>query len=147
PISVRPTLRGGRPDWPPRARSPPAGRRRTTRTGRGSSARRGDPRGDRLADLGSRGLAPEVTREKRALRDLLLERGHDRACRVRVAEVLEHHRARPDLGDRVSDAPAGDVGGGAVYRLEHRRLLPPRGDVAAGGRAERACEGRAGVGA
>ena len=38
-----------------------------------------------------------------------------------MAEVFEHHRARPDLADRIGDALAVDVGRRTVHRLEQRR--------------------------
>ena len=42
-------------------------------------------------------------------------------------KCVEHHRARPDLADRVGDAAPGDVGRRAVHRLEHRRDIRARG--------------------
>jgi hypothetical protein len=52
--------------------------------------------------------------------------------RVRMSQVLEHQRARPDLADRIRDALAGDVGRRAVHRLEQRRELALGIDVADG---------------
>ncbi len=49
-----------------------------------------------------------------------------------LAEMAKHHRARPDLADRVGDALAGDVGRRAVHRLEHRRVFLLGIDVGAG---------------
>ena len=63
-----------------------------------------------------------------------------------MAQVLEHHRAGPDLGDRIRDALAGDVGCRAVNRLEHRRILLLGIDVAARRQPDRAGDGRAEVG-
>ena len=37
-----------------------------------------------------------------------------------MTEMLEHHRASPDLPDRVGDSPSVDVGCGAVHRFEQR---------------------------
>jgi hypothetical protein len=38
-------------------------------------------------------------------------------------EMVEHHRRRPDLADRIGDALAGDVRRRAVHRLEQRGEL------------------------
>src|SRR5215210_4885134 len=57
---------------------------------------------------------------------------HDGFARFGVPEVLEHHRAGPDLAYRVRDAPASNVGGRAVHRLEHGRELPLRVEVGGG---------------
>ena len=51
---------------------------------------------------------------------------HDRivgglVAAVAVAQEVEHHRARPDHGDRVGDALAGDVRRRTMHRLEQRR--------------------------
>ena len=46
---------------------------------------------------------------------------HDAVGGVALAEVLEHERGRVDGGQRVGDALARDVVGGAVHRLEQRR--------------------------
>ena len=59
-------------------------------------------------------------------REHALDRADDRVVRLAVAEEVEHHRARPDLPDRVGDAPAGDVGRRAVHRLEQRRMTARR---------------------
>ena len=63
-----------------------------------------------------------------------------------MAEVVEHHRARPDLPDRVGDPLPRDVGGGPVHGLEHRRVLPLRVEVRGGGDADRARDGGAEIG-
>ena len=63
-----------------------------------------------------------------------------------LAEMLEHHRARPDLADRVGDAAAGDVGRRAVHRLEHRGVFALGVDVAGGRDADRADAGRPEIG-
>ena len=63
-----------------------------------------------------------------------------------MTEVLEHHGARPDLADRVGDPLAGDVGGAAVHRLEHRGEGALGVDVAAGRDGDRAGGGRPEVG-
>src|SRR6266853_4463982 len=76
--------------------------------------------GDRLSDVAGRGLAADVARA-RSLGQHALDGAHDGLARVLVSEVLEHHRARPDLSDRVRDVLSGDVGSRAVHRLEHRR--------------------------
>src|SRR4051812_6615165 len=53
---------------------------------------------DGLADVGGRRLAADVARP-RSFGQHALDRAHDRGGRVLVAQVLEHHRARPDLPD------------------------------------------------
>src|SRR5690606_18687773 len=52
---------------------------------------------------------------------------------VGLAEVVEHHRRREDRGDGVGLLLAGDVGGRAVHRLEHRRAGAGGDQVAGGG--------------
>src|SRR5439155_1149041 len=59
------------PDGQPAARSVRSRRSPSRVAGGRSSARRRDPRGDRLADLAGRGHAPQVAREKLPLLDLL----------------------------------------------------------------------------
>src|SRR5258706_12528991 len=98
--------------------------------------------GDRLADVAGRGLSADVARA-RSLGQHALDRAHDGPARVLVSEVLEHHRARPDLSDGVRDVLSGDVGGRAVHRLEHRRELALGVDVARGRDADRSGAGGA----
>src|SRR3712207_8702128 len=43
-----------------------------------------------------------------------------------LAEMLEHHCARPDLPDRIGNTLAGNVRRGAVNGLEERREFPLR---------------------
>src|SRR5262249_62142967 len=61
-------------------------------------------------------------------------------------EVVEQHAGREDGGQRVGDALAGDVGGGAVDRFEHAGVGPLRVDVGAGGHAHAAGDDGAQVG-
>src|SRR6267154_209510 len=98
--------------------------------------------GDRLADVAGRGLAADVARA-RPLGQHALDRAHDGLARVLLAQVLEHHRAGPDLSDGVRDVLSGDVGGRAVHRLEHRREFALGVDVARGRDADRAGAGGA----
>ena len=60
--------------------------------------------------------------------------------------MLEHHRTRPDLADRVGDAAAGNVGCRAMHRLEHRGVFACGVDVARGCYADRADHGGAEIG-
>src|SRR5258708_17702891 len=76
--------------------------------------------GDSLSDVGGRSLAADVARA-RALGEHALDRAHDGLARVLLAQVLEHHRARPDLSDGGRDVFSGDVRGRAGHRLEHPR--------------------------
>ena len=129
--------------------------------GGGPGLRRSDPAvGDddratiRLADIcrdGAaaflrRGVAGEIAGAAGGGGEHLLDRAHDRGGGVRLAEMLEHHRRRPDLADRVGDALAGDVGRRAVDRLEQRRDRAIGVDVAARRDADRAGAGRAEIG-
>src|SRR6058998_891947 len=52
--------------------------------------------GDRLTDLAGRRAAAEVARPRLAVLHQPLDRRDHRARCVGVAEVLEHHRTRPD---------------------------------------------------
>ena len=58
-----------------------------------------------------------------------------------MAEVFEHHRARPDLADWIGDAFAVDVGRRPVHGFEQRRKFTFRIDV---GRRRNAYRSRAG---
>src|SRR4051812_34865711 len=83
---------------------------------------------DRLSQLFRRSLSAHVARP-RAFGEDALDGPYDRVAGVLVTEVLEHHRARPDLADGVRDALSGDVGRGPMHRLEHRGELALRGQV------------------
>src|SRR4029077_18102106 len=88
----------------------------------------------------------EIARARFRIGQHLLDRLDDRGGGFRLAEMIEHHRGRPDLPDRVGDALTGDVRRRAVHRLEHGRVFALRIDVAAGRNADRAGAGRAEVG-
>src|SRR5437660_1040177 len=77
---------------------------------------------DGLAHLFRARLPTHVARS-RTFANHRLDRAHDGLARLLVTEVLEHHRARPDLPHRVRDPLPGDVRRGPVHRLEHRRVL------------------------
>ncbi len=62
------------------------------------------------------------------------------------AEMIEHHGRRPDLANGVGDAFAGDVGGGAMDRLEEGGEAAFGVDVAGGSDADGAGAGGAEVG-
>ena len=76
------------------------------------------------------GLPLEVAGAQLRLGQHRLDRRDDRRRGLALAEMLQHHRGRPDLPDRVGDALAGDVRGRAVHRLEQRREVALRVDVA-----------------
>ena len=59
-----------------------------------------------------------------------------------LAQMLQHHGRGPERPDRVRDALAGDVEGGAVDGLEHRGRLPLRVQVRGRGDPERASQRR-----
>jgi len=65
--------------------------------------------GDGLSAGGGVGSAAEIAGAELLLGQDLLDRLDDRGRGVVLAEMLEHHRARPDLADRVGDALPGDV--------------------------------------
>src|SRR5271169_2619865 len=89
-------------------------------------ARAGSDRpGDRLADFFGARAAAQVRRVRTFPEDVF-DRVEHGVRGLAVAEKLEHHRARPDLADRVRDVPAHDVGRRAVDRLEQRGVLSLR---------------------
>src|SRR3546814_4388830 len=93
---IRPPPRSTRTDtlvpYPTLFRSPPAG----------SSCGR-HRLGDGLADILGAGIAAHVAGARAALGQHDLDRPLDRPRRVGMAEMVEHHRAGPDLADRVGD--------------------------------------------
>src|SRR5918999_1943484 len=66
--------------------------------------------GGASAKIGRQGLAP--------LGDEL-DRPHETGRGAPLAEMIEHHGGRPEGAERIGDALADDVEGGAVDRLEH----------------------------
>src|SRR5436190_18511109 len=50
-----------------------------------------------------------------------LDRLHETSGRFFLAEMVQHHRCGPERCDRICDALAGNIEGGTVYWLEHRR--------------------------
>src|SRR5438132_12583873 len=87
--------------------------------------------GNSGTDLRGRGLSTEIRRLDLALREHAADRRDDAIVRGALAEVIEHHRARPDRADRVRDSLARDIGRRAVNRFEHRWSRPLGIDVAA----------------
>ncbi|MNO76267.1 hypothetical protein D3C76_673380 [compost metagenome] len=63
-----------------------------------------------------------------------------------LAEVLKHHRRRPEGRDRVGDTFAGDVEGRTVDRFEHRREFARRVEVGGRRNAQAAGQSRGQVG-
>ena len=111
--------------------------------GTGTQSKR---RGERVADLARGRGSAEIGGPGSVAGQQGRNRLDDGRRRVGVAQMLQHHRARPDLGDGVGDAPPRDVGCRAVHRLEHRGVLLLRVDVARGGEADGAGDGGAEVG-
>src|SRR5215472_13638473 len=64
---------------------------------------------DRSAEILGAGVAAEVGSARSALGQHLGDRPLDGGRRGAFAKVIEHHRARPDLTDRVGDAAAGNI--------------------------------------
>src|SRR5574340_1309652 len=89
--------------------------------------------------------ASDVARA-RAFQHDLLDSFDDRIGGRFFAEVLEHHRARPDLADRVRNAFAVDVGCRTVHGLEHRRELAFRIEIGGWRYAYRSGYGRTQIG-
>src|SRR5215510_4356633 len=79
--------------------------------------------GERVAhgarDVGGRGAAAEIGGMQRRIGGDALDRAHQAAGGGLLAEMLQHHDARPERADRIGDALAHDVEGRAVDRLEH----------------------------
>ena len=63
----------------------------------------------------------KIARAQLVLRQHDFDRLDDGLGRFRLAEMLQHHRARPDLADRIGDALPVNIRRRAVHRLEHRR--------------------------
>src|SRR3984893_13470711 len=74
-------------------------------------------------DLLGAGRATQVGRA-RSVAQHHLDSGDDGSGRVRMAKVLEHHRSRPDLPDRVGNVAAENIRRRAVDRLEHGGKIP-----------------------
>ena len=100
----------------------------------------------RLAARGRVRIAAEIPRAQRAFAERALDGADDRGRGLLLAEMLQHHRARPDHADRVGDALPGDIGRRAVHRLEHRREIAFRIDVARRRDADGAGAGRTEIG-
>src|SRR5690554_3634274 len=92
----------------------------TSADSRSSTRERGD---DGVADL--RGAALAVT----AGGEVGFHRCIDASGRLRQAEVIQHEAHREDGCRRVCQLLAGNVGRGAVYRLEHAGECAVRVDV------------------
>src|SRR5579871_2694403 len=79
--------------------------------GRSVTARRSADRGsNRRTQFARAGVAAEIGGAHPAIGQYLGDRALDCFGRRGLAEMGEHHRARPDLTDRVGDAAPGDVG-------------------------------------
>src|SRR5688572_4629040 len=76
---------------------------------------------DGLTEVRGGSLAAEV-RRLRSLREHGLDRLEHCGTGVLATEMVEHHRAGPDLANRVRDLLPIDVRRRAVHRLEQRRV-------------------------
>src|SRR6202011_3387931 len=83
-----------------------------------SNANRRELGSNDLSHLPRTGVTADVARSNvRVCQDL--EDGlFDGVSRFFLAQMFQHHRARPDLGHRISDSFPGDVGSRAMYRLK-----------------------------
>ena len=104
--------------------------------------------GDRPAQALGGALALDVRGEQRAViaGQHVLDGADDGGAGGVVTQMFEHHRAAPDLADRIGDALAGDVRGAAVDRFEQAGELALGIDVGRGRDADGAGTGRAEVG-
>src|SRR5947209_112061 len=100
-----------------------------------------DRLGDGLAARLGIGIAAEIAGAQRPLREYARDGIDNRVGRLAFAEVIEHHRARPDLSDRIGNPLTGNIGRRAVHRLEQRGKLAFRVDVAGRRNADRAGAG------
>src|SRR5262245_33705247 len=75
-----------------------------------------------------------------------LDRANHSIVQIPQAEMIQHHRARPDSADRVGDALPHDVWRRPMDWLEHRRVRPVWVDVAAWSNAEAAGDCRTDIG-
>ena len=79
--------------------------------------------GHRLAAGRGVGRATEIAGAQFLLGKHALDRLDDGGRGFALAEMLEHHRPRPDLADRIGDVLPGDIRRRAVHRLEHGREI------------------------
>src|ERR1700730_13234708 len=79
-----------------------------------------DRGGDRGAEILGAGIAAEIGGAGAALGQDFRNSPFHRRGRVCLAEMLEHHRARPDLPDRIGDAAPGDVRRRDLHRRDYR---------------------------
>src|SRR5439155_22863302 len=90
-------------------------------------------------ELGGRSTASQVFRADVVLDDGGFERPAQPVPRLELADVVEHHRGREHLRRRVRDPLPGDIGRGAVHRLEDRGRFP---DVRSGRASQAAYQAR-----
>src|SRR5829696_5076502 len=74
---------------------------------------------NRIGDLLRWRLAAEIRRVQLGIAGYALHRPHQPVGRILLAQVLQHHRTRPERRDGVGDALARDVESRTVDRLEH----------------------------
>src|SRR6516165_1678309 len=88
-----------------------------------SSASSADRRRNGGTEILRAAIAAEIGGAGSALGKHLRDRALDGGRGGAFAKVVQHHRTRPDLTDRVGDAAAGNVRRRAVHRLEHRGIF------------------------
>src|SRR5437868_6061010 len=107
-------------------------------------------RGERIGDSFSRRAgvsgSTDITRAERLVDQRSLNRLQDRSPRLEFAEMIEHHRRRPDLADGIGDAFPSNVWSGPMHGFEERREAPLRIDVARRSDADGSGAGRSEVG-
>src|SRR4051794_29169995 len=90
------------------------------------------------AQLGGGRAPAKIGRERLAGGQHVLDGAHQQAGGGRLAQEVEHQLQRPEVADRVGDALADDVGGGAVDGLEQAGVAALGVEVGAGGQAHAA---------
>ena len=96
-----------------------------------------DDREQRFGHRRGRGLAAEVARERATLFEQRLDPAPQSRRGARLADVPQHELGRQDERDRVGEFLAGELGRGAVHRLEHRAAVA---EVGSGHHAQAADE-------
>src|SRR5260370_16000041 len=89
-----------------------------------------DRSGNCCAEILRAGVAAEVRGAGASFRQDFVDGALDGRCRRALAELVEHHRTRPDLAGRVGESAARNVRRRAMHRLEHRRAIALGVDVA-----------------
>src|SRR4029077_6041836 len=77
--------------------------------------------GDRRAAATGVGPSSEIARSEISVRENRLDSGEDLGGGLGMTEGTEHHRARPDLADRIGDSLPRNIGRRTMNRFKKRR--------------------------